>query len=85
MPKVASNLEILEQIAAEIFRLVSAQVYDTPYDMKVDPYNMTIDEGKDELLKKSTSPTALSVVESIRVDIARMWLRNIKTPQSEFA
>jgi flavin-dependent dehydrogenase len=85
MPKVASNLEILEQIAAEIFRLASAQIHETPDDMKVDPYNMMIDDGKDELLKKSKSPNALPVVESIRVDLARMWLKSIKTPQSEFA
>ncbi len=85
MTKVGSNLKILEQIAAEIFRLVSGQIHKTPDDMKVDPYNMMIDDGKDELLKKSMSPSALSVVESIRVDIAQMWLKNIKTPQSEFA
>jgi len=85
MLKVGSNLKILEQIAAEIFRLVSGQVHKTPVDMKVDPYNMMIDDGKDELLEKSMSPNALPVVESIRVDIAQMWLKNIKTPQSEFA
>jgi flavin-dependent dehydrogenase len=85
MPKVGSNLKILEQIAAEIFRLVSAQIHETPDDMKVDPYQMMIDDGKDELLKKSMSPSALPVVESIRVDVGKMWLRNIKTPQSEFA
>jgi len=83
--KVESNLKILEQISAEIFRLVSAQINDTPDDMKVDPYNMRIDDGKDELLKKSKSQNALSVDEDIRVDIARMWLKNIKTPQNEFA
>jgi hypothetical protein len=83
--KVESNLKILEQISAEIFRLVSAQINDTPDDIKVDPYNMRIDDGKDELLKKSKSQNALSVDEDIRVDIARMWLKNIKTPQNEFA
>jgi hypothetical protein len=83
--KVESNLQILEQISAEIFRLVSSQLYETPSDMRVDPYNMKIDDGKDELLKKSKSQNALSVNEDIRVDIARMWLINIKTPQNEFA
>ena len=85
MPKVESNLKILEQISAEIFRLVSTQIHETPDDMNVDPYNMMIDDGKDELLKKSKSQNALSVVESIRADIARMWLKNIKTPKNEFA
>jgi len=85
IPKIESNLKILEQISAEIFRLVSARVHDTPADMKVDPYEMKIDDGKDELLKKSKSPNASSVVEPIRIDIARMWLQNIKTPENEFA
>jgi flavin-dependent dehydrogenase len=85
MAKVESNLKILEQISAEIFRLASAQIHETPDDMKVDPYYMKIDDGKDELLKKSKSQNALSVVEHIRVDIAGMWLKNIKTPQNEFA
>ncbi|MEO8764236.1 MAG: tryptophan 7-halogenase [Ginsengibacter sp.] len=83
--KVASNLKILEQISAEIFRLVSARIHGTPADMKVDPYEMKIDDGKDELLKKSINPNALSVVDPIRIDIARMWLQNIKTPENEFA
>ena len=83
--KVESNLKILEQISAEIFRLVSAEMNGTPANMKVDPYNMKIDEGRDELLKKSGSPNAFSVDESISVDIAKMWLQNIKTPKNEFA
>lgn len=85
MPKVESNLQLLEQIWAEIFRLVSNQINGTPADMKVDPYNMHIDDGKDKLLKKSESQNALSVVESIRDDISKMWLIKIKTPQNEFA
>jgi flavin-dependent dehydrogenase len=85
MKKVESNLKILEQICAEIFRLASMQINETPEDMHVDPYNMMIEDGKDELLKKSKSQSALSVVESIRIDIAEMWLKNIKTPQNEFA
>jgi flavin-dependent dehydrogenase len=85
IPKVESNFKILEQISAEIFRLVSTLVHNTPADMKVDPYNMKIDDGKDELLKKSGSPKAMCVIESITIDIGRMWMQNIKTPENEFA
>lgn len=85
MPKIESNLIILEQISAEIFRLASSQINDTPQDMNVDPYNMMIDDGKDELLNKSKGQNAVSVVEAIRADIAKMWFGNIKTPQNEFA
>jgi hypothetical protein len=85
MGKIESNLKILEQICAEIFRLASTQINETPENMHVDPYDMMIEDGKEELLKKSKSQSALSVVESIRIDIAEMWLKNIKTPQNEFA
>ncbi|HET6769613.1 MAG TPA: tryptophan 7-halogenase [Chitinophagaceae bacterium] len=81
MPKIQSNLIILEQISAEIFRLASAQVNDTAIDMKVDPYTMMIEDGKAELLKKSKSQNSLSVVEPIRADIAKMWFSIIKNTQ----
>jgi len=87
IPKIESNMIILEQIAAEIFRKVSNQLYDTSPDMRVDPYHMKIDDGKEQLLKKSETETetALSPVESIRVDIDKMWLINRKIPANEFA
>lgn len=85
MPKIQSNLIILEQISAEIFRLASAQVNDTAKDMKVDPYTMMIEDGKEELLKKSKSQNSLSVVEPIRADIGKMWFSIIKTPKNELA
>ncbi len=83
--KVESNLKVLELISAEIFRLVSAQIYATPDDMKVNPYQMCIDDGKNEILKKSMSQDALSVAEHIKNDIARMWLKNSKTRKNEFS
>ena len=83
--KVEANLKVLEEISAEIFRLVSAQIYGTPDDMKVDPYKMSIADGKNEILKKSMSQDALSVVMHIKIDIARMWLKNSKTLKNEFA
>ena len=84
MQKVAANLMILEQISAEIFRLVSNQINDTPDDMNVDPYTVLLSDGSVELLKKSSSPLALPVVETIRIDIAKMWLNDIKTSKNEF-
>jgi flavin-dependent dehydrogenase len=83
--KIKSNLIILEQISAEIFRLVSAQINNTPHDLKVDPYNMAIEDGKDELLKKSKSVNALNVVESIQTDLAKMWLIKSKAAENEYA
>ena len=83
MQKIESNLKILEQISAEIFRRVSNQIYETPENMNVDPYDVLIADGKNELLEKSTSQDALPVVESIRVDIAKMWLNDIKISKNE--
>jgi flavin-dependent dehydrogenase len=83
--KIESNLEILEQIAAEIFRLVSAEIHGTPTDMKVDPYNMTIHDTRDELLEKSKRQGAIGVVASIKSDLATLWLSSRKTKNSEYA
>ncbi len=73
MDKVASNIQILEQIAAEIFRLASAQVKGTPADMKVDPFEMTLEDDSPVLLHKAGSPDALGVDASIRADLAQFW------------
>ena len=84
MQKIESNLKILEQISAEIFRLVSAQINGTPLDMKVDPYNMTINDSGEELLEKSKGQYALGVVKSIKADILKMWLISRKTKSNEY-
>ncbi len=83
LSKVQSNLKILELIGAEIFRLVSSSLHDTPGDMQVDPYEMKIDEGKDELLRRSHGQDALAVDEGIRSDISGLWLQKIKILENE--
>jgi len=85
MDKVESNLKVLEQISAEIFRLVSAEINNTPDDLKVDPYSMLLEDGKDELLKKSASENAIVITESIRADISKMWFNKTKSLSNEFA
>ena len=44
--QIAKNMNMLEQLAVAIFRLVSAEVNGTAPDMKVNPY--TINLGKKE-------------------------------------
>ena len=85
IPKIESNLKILEFIAAEIFRKASNLVNETPATMPVDPYLMRIEEGREELIRKSGLENALNVYEPIRRDIDRLWLFNIRTPNHEFA
>ncbi len=82
--KVSANLEILEQIAAEIFRKVSVQINDTPEDLRIDPYAMRLDDGKEELLKKSHNQSALNIVDSIKADIAMFWLGSLETKRNEY-
>jgi hypothetical protein len=44
--KLHSNMEMLEKIASEIFRLASNMAHGTPLEMDVDPYTMTMDPTK---------------------------------------
>ncbi|MCU7551603.1 NAD(P)/FAD-dependent oxidoreductase [Chitinophagaceae bacterium LB-8] len=84
IPRLESNLKLLEQIAAEIFRKVSNEVFHTPMDMKVDPYHMKLDDGKAGLLEKSGAANALPVDDLIKMDIDKMWLKKIKTAENAY-
>jgi len=83
MSKIDSNLNLLELISAEIFRKVSNQIHDTPRNMNIDPYTMKIDNDTNQLLKKSENQGALTVDDSIRIDIDKMWLTKINVPVNE--
>lgn len=83
--KIDENVKIIELIACEIFRLGSAEVNGTPATMKVDPYTMKLEDGKDLLLKKSESQTAVLQDESIREDLAKMWLTSSEISSNEYA
>jgi hypothetical protein len=83
IPKIESNLKLLEMISAEIFRKVSNQIHATPIDMNVDPYRMKIDNDPAELIEKSETPKAMAIDQSIRDDIDKMWFIKIKAPQNE--
>lgn len=78
------NLGILEQVAAETFRLASAQVGHTPLNMKVDPYRMDLSLGRAEILEMSRSDQALGVDPAIRKDLSKVWLVPIKNRAHEY-
>jgi flavin-dependent dehydrogenase len=84
IPKVESNMLILEQIAAEIFRRASNYVHGTPINMRVDPYAMRIEDGREALLQKSNADNALDIFDPIRRDIGEVWLLKTKTPEHEY-
>ncbi len=81
--KVESNLEILELMAAEIFRLASSQINETPSDMKVNPYSMSLDDKKEDLIEKSKSPQSFEINELIQADLANIWLHKKETVINE--
>jgi hypothetical protein len=67
--KIASNMQILEQVAAAMFRLISAQVNGTPPNIKVDPYNVS--------LKNNPHPPEIesedNIDPAISKDVDLMW------------
>lgn len=68
LQQVRNNMMVLEQVAAEMFRLISAEVKGTPEDMKVNPYTMKLDGTTD-----TTSEAALPVNEAIKKEVEKMW------------
>ncbi len=67
--KVAENMVVLEKVAAELFRLISHQVHQTPLDIKVNPYIMDLKIP----YNSSEHEQGLMVDEDIRMDVAKMW------------
>ena len=67
--KVSENMVILEKVAAEMFRLVSHQVNNTPLDMIVDPYmiDLKLPYGIE------THHNGLPVDDTIKHDVSKMW------------
>ncbi len=83
--KLESNLKILEQMAAEIFRIASKHIHGTSSLMKVDPYTMMLHDKKAILLEKSKTKEALVVDEAIKTDLAKVWLGNSKIVKETYA
>lgn len=78
--KINSNLSILEQLAAEIFRKVSTEIHATPFDMPVNPYSADLNNDKVEWIEKSKDEKSITFNESINEDLNVMWIlpQNIK-------
>jgi len=70
--KVNDNITLLEEIASEIYRLMSNQIYGTPMDMKVDPYNM--------LLKTKPSDVENGILarDEVKEGLSVMWYYTMK-------
>ncbi len=70
--KVSKNMEMLEKLAAEIFRHVSAQVKDTPLDIKVNPYTILLDP-ENKIVSTEDSENGIGVDLAITKDVEVMW------------
>ncbi|MGZ4048775.1 MAG: NAD(P)/FAD-dependent oxidoreductase, partial [Bacteroidia bacterium] len=68
LEQIHINMNVLENVAAEIFRLVSHQVKGTSLDMKINPYTISLTKTVD-----STSDAAISSNPVIKEDVATMW------------
>lgn len=71
--KIKENMDILEKLAAEIFRQVSAQVKNTPLDMPVDPYTICLDAENKMQSNGMEHSSGRGVDADIRRDVEVMW------------
>ncbi len=67
--KVAENIVVLEQVAAEMFRLISHQVHGTDLDIAVNPYIMCLNKP----YNASEHIDFISSSEGVKNDVAKMW------------
>ena len=77
--KIAANMKILEQVACDIFRLVSNEVKGTPLNMKVDPYKIKLNTGMPDVMIETESEEDID--PAITKDVELMWFY----PKNEFA
>lgn len=68
--KVSENVDVLEQIAVEMFRLMSAKTYGTSMGLCVDPYTMSL-KNKPVSNKNGIADTSL-----VAKDVKVMWFYN---------
>ena len=70
--KVNENVVLLEEIASELFRLMSNQIYGTPMDMKVDPYAMSLKTIPMEV------ENGIIAREQVKEGLSVMWYYPVK-------
>lgn len=70
LQKVVSNFELLEKVAAEMFRLASNLAHGTPMDIDVDPYTMSLSGEQ----RTSQNSKVLGRDPYVADQVCRMWL-----------
>ena len=71
--QIGKNMDMLEQLAVAIFRLVSAQVNGTSPDIKVNPYTINLGKKEGAVMLDTESDMAIAPGEAISKDVEVMW------------
>jgi hypothetical protein len=71
--QIETNLNILEQMAVAIFRLVSTEVNGTAPDIKVNPYTINLGKKENAMMLDTESAAAIVPDPSISKDVDVMW------------
>ncbi len=77
--KLIENMELLEHVAAEIFRLVSNVAHGTSMDITVDPYTMSLNNDRSI---ESENSKDLGSKEYIAKELKNMWMYEISLEKS---
>lgn len=67
--KVAENMIVLEQVAAEMFRLISHEVHGTDLNISVNPYAMTLNKPYNE----TDHVDFVKISDEVKEDVSKMW------------
>jgi signal transduction histidine kinase len=71
--QIAQNMNMLEQLAVAIFRLVSEQVNGTSPHIKVNPYTINLGKKEGAVMLDTESENAIIPGEAIMKDVDVMW------------
>jgi hypothetical protein len=71
--QIEKNLNILEQMAVAIFRLVSSEINGTSPDIKVNPYTINLGKKENAIMLDTESADAIAPDPSITKDVDVMW------------
>jgi flavin-dependent dehydrogenase len=71
--QIGKNMDMLEQLAVAIFRLVNAQVNGASPDIKVNPYTINLGKKEGAVMLDTESENAIIPSEAIMNDVDVMW------------
>ncbi len=75
LAQIDENIIILEQVATDIFKRVSKDIFDLEEIENINPYTFTIKDGKEAMIALCKKSKNTEVPESITKDINKMWYK----------